>query len=387
MTAYVVFVHGVANRKDRDYTKNVAMRDERFRKLVFGTHAKIINPYWGDYGANPDGGRYTCLPNYNDPNANGVEVLAVAPPLEVGETPQLIDLARENFPETVDLIFASAFESAQENDDATLPDDAVREARATVAYAMAVPNPQWLQADLTNDKFLDELIERATTYAKSKSPKGTEEVESELLGLGSWLKKGATAMLDKVRNKGGRLALAAAREGVHSQVATFVGDVFRYLKEGSGRAPIRALMKETLASTVESGAPIILIGHSMGGVILADCLGDTAFCESVGLKDGHKVKALVTVGSQPGFFQELNLLGMEPKPQLESVENWINVFDELDVFSFLASTQFSGNVKDMMFSSRTGIFDAHSAYFSRIQFYERLRKRLGTAGVSVVGMS
>ncbi len=383
MSAYVVFVHGVANRKGDAYEKNVANRDERFRKLVFGKNARIENPYWGKFGANPVDGRYKCLPNYDNLTANGVEVLAVAPPPANGPTPRLIDLAREDFPETVDLIFGGVFEKVQDGDDPTLPTDVVKEAQMAASYASKFANPPWIQADLSDEQFLTELTSRSAAYAQSITVAEAPAAEVEVLGVGSWLKDGAKSVVERVRNAGGRVALAAGRESVHTQIATFVGDVFSYLKDGSGRTPIRALMKETLTKAVGSGDPIVLIGHSMGGVILADCLGDSQFCESVGLKAGRKVKALVTVGSQPGFFQELNLLGMQPQPSLTSVENWINVFDELDVLSFLASPLFAGGVKDMMFSSRTGILDSHSAYFSRVQFYERLRVRLKETGVAV----
>lgn len=384
MPVYVVFVHGVANREGDAYQDTAAKRTERFRKLVFGPQAVIENPYWGRFGANPEGGRYKCLPNYDDPTADGVEVLAVAPRAAEGPAPRLIDLAREDFPETVDLIFEGVLDQAQEGG-VELPDDAVERAQMAAAYALAVPNPPWLQAELTDDAFLRELTSRAADYSRAQAAAGAPAHEVEVLGLGSWLRNSADAVINRVRNAGGRVALAVGRETAHGQIATFIGDVFSYLKDGSGRSPIRVLMQETLRQAVDSGDPIVLIGHSMGGVILADCLGDQAFCDSVGLKNGRTVKALVTVGSQPGFFQELNLLGMEPGSELDVVDNWINVFDELDVLSFRAAPLFDGEVKDMMFSSRTGIFDAHSAYFSRIQFYERLRKRLNEVGVPVEG--
>lgn len=382
MSAYVVFVHGVANRAGPDYEATEAARTERFRKLVFGPSVTVHNPYWGAYGANPEGGRYKSLPDYDNPADDSIEVLSVAPPPTTGEAPRLVELAREDFPETVDLIYDGALRRAQEND-GTLPDEAAAQARAAAAYALDDPAPTWIKVDLTDHQFLEQLEMRTTAYAQSQPAGGVDEVE--VLGLGSWLRDGARDVVDKVRNAGGRVALAAGRDKVHGAIATFIGDVFCYLKDGAGRAPIRALMHEELSRAVDSGKPIVLIGHSMGGVILADCLGDPEFCTGVGLKDGKTVKALVTVGSQPGFFQELDLLGMDPTPHLEVAEHWINVFDELDVLSFLAGPMFSGRVRDMMFSSRTGILDAHSAYFARVQFYERLRRRLHEVGVPVTG--
>ena len=382
MPAYVVFVHGVANRESEAYKQNVAKRDERFRKLVFGDAAKIENPYWGKFGANPDGGVYKSLPDYDNPHANGIEKLSVADRPETGEVPKLVELAREDFPETVDLIFEGVFEELQEGGNTTLPDDAVKAAQLAAEYALAIPTPPWIAQDMSDDEFLKNLTEVSEAFHTSQSAAPVSSAELETLGIGNWLKTGAKAMIDRVRNAGGRVALAAGRDVVHGQIATFIGDVFSYLKDGSGREPIRALMRDEIGKAVQSGDPIVLIGHSMGGVILADCLGDPAFCQSVGLKDGRKVDALVTVGSQPGFFQELGLLGMQSPGTLPVVKTWINVFDELDVLSFLAAPVFN-NTKDLMFSSRTGILSAHTAYFSRVQFYKRLQARLKEAGIPV----
>ncbi len=386
MTAHVVFVHGVANREDSIYKKGVANRDELFRKLIFGETAEIKNPYWGQFGANPSGGQYLSLPDYGNPTAGNVETLGLDLRPEQGEAPRLIDLAREDFPETVDIIFDGVFEKAQEGDTSNLPEEALLLARRAAEYAINVPNPQWLAADLGDDEFLKRLEQTSTQFALSTT-QAAAAAEVETLGIGSWLKDGATAVINRVRNAGGRVALAAGREAAHTQIARFIGDIFRYLKDGAGRAPIRELIHDALKEAVDSGDPIVLIGHSLGGVILVDCLGDQAFCDSVGLKDGRKVKALVTVGSQPGFFQELDLLGMQKPALLPVVETWFNVFDELDILSFLAGTTFEGNIKDMMFSSRTGILDSHTAYFTRVQFYARLRNRLQEAGVPVVNPS
>ena len=383
MTAFIVFVHGVANRQGADYEKNVSARNERFRKLTFGTAAKIENPYWGKFGANPEGGEFGSVPDYETPLANGIEKLNVGPPPKTGAVPKLVELAREDFPETVDLIFEGVFEEAQKGENAALPEEVVKAAQMAAEYAQAVPVPPWIAEDMSDGQFLKHLTEVSAAFHASRAGAPANGQKIETLGVGSWLKKGAKSMVDRVRNAGGRVALAAGRKGAHKQVATFIGDVFCYLKEGSARDQIRALMHQAIGKAVQSNDPIVLIGHSMGGVILADCLGDPDFCQSVGLNDTRQVKALVTVGSQAGFFQELGLLNMPSPASLPFVETWINVFDELDVLSFLASPLFD-DAKDMMFSSRTGILDAHTAYFSRVQFYTRLRARLNDAGVPVI---
>jgi hypothetical protein len=100
--------------------------------------------------------------------------------------PRLLDLAREDFPETVDLIFEGELDQAQEGD-AELPDDAVERAQMAAAYALAVPNPPWLKADLSDEQFLNELTTRAAAYARAQAVAAAPEPEVEVLGPGSWL--------------------------------------------------------------------------------------------------------------------------------------------------------------------------------------------------------
>lgn len=370
MVVKVIFVHGVANRAGAEYEAKTAKRSELFQKFVFGTNVQIANPYWGEFGANPDGG-YITLPTYD--GSDGVESLgAGGTPTDNEDMPALIELAREDFPETVDLIFRGALEE-------DLTDETVQTAKLASDYALAVPKPSWLSADLNDDEFLKHLSEISREYAEQQGQDPGQDIEA--LGLGSAFVRGVRNLKDRVRNAGGRLALAVGRETAHTHVATFIGDVFSYLKAGAGREEIRSLLKQALLPAVETGDKIVLIGHSMGGVILADCLGDPAFCEEIGLVGSRKISALVTIGSQPGFFQELGLLSTTTNPRLSPVEHWLNIYDDLDVLSFRAKPVFEGNVTDLHFSSRTGLLDAHVAYFERIQFYRRLRSRLAALGV------
>lgn len=382
MTIQVVFVHGVANRDSDAWGKAQTQRDELLRKFVFGMDAVIANPYWGKLGANPGPDGWLALPDFSK-DGDGIEWLNVGGGSAVaGEEVRLIELARDNFGDTVDAIFAELFDDYTERGE-PIPDDVIEVAKMAAAMADAEPKPDWLAGDVDNDQFIDLLIFRAKSYSPSASETNRE---IETLGIGTWLKDGAKRLVDRVRNAGGRLVLAKTRVGLHNRVAQFVGDIFVYLKDDSQRKPIRDVIREPIRAAVASGNPVVLIGHSMGGVILADCLGDPGFRASVGLEDGG-IDAFVTVGSQPGFFQELDLLGMQPapgaKPKLAAAKTWINVLDELDVLSFRAAALFDG-VEDFAFSSGTGILDAHTSYFRRNQFYHRLRVRLEAADLSVI---
>lgn len=383
MPVQLIFVHGVANRRDDNYDRNVRARDRRFEKFIFGPGVVCRNPYWGDFGANPPGGTYLSLPDYEDPDQD--ERLAVhdAAVHAAEQAPSLVELARDDFPETVDLIFAEVMADA-ETDNGGVPDDVVDAARWVAEYAIHEPNPDWVRKDLSDEQFLDVLMRRAEALARHESDQ--EAAEVEVLGIGSWLRKGAKSLTDRIRNAGGRLVLARAREDLHGSVARFIGDVFRYLKDGAGREDIRGTVREALKPALVSGNKVVLIGHSMGGVILADCLADPVFRQALGLSADRRIDALVTVGSQPGFFEELGLLtgSDEGASPLDVVHAWLNVYDELDALSFRVSPLFEG-AQDLRFSSRTGIAEAHGAYFDRVQFYRRLSNRLKDLGIPVVG--
>lgn len=146
-------------------------------------------------------------------------------------------------------------------------------------------------------------------------------------------------------------------------------------------------MRDDLAAAwaaKEPGERLYIIGHSLGGVILYDMLSEPA---AAGLPDGFKTDALVTVGSQPGLFQELGLFDHRPAPAPrvaeagpEAARVWINVFDPIDPFGFRTTPMFSAP-SDCSFDSMTGLLSAHTTYFKRPQFYARLRWRLRQAGV------
>jgi len=70
-----------------------------------------------------------------------------------------------------------------------------------------------------------------------------------------------------------------------------------------------------------------------------------------------------------------------PDPQSDRIErppnvkSWLNVFDPNDVFSFRAEGVFKG-VKDFKYDTGYGAIHAHSGYFRRPSFYDRLGQRL-----------
>ena len=137
-------------------------------------------------------------------------------------------------------------------------------------------------------------------------------------------------------------------------------------------------------SPSRSGADekLIVVAHSMGGNIVYDILSH--FDPSI------KIDALITVGSQVALFKELRLYAEDKSPKVDAgvarkpdcVGTWLNVFDPLDVLGFAASGVFKG-VHDFAFSTQASALDAHSTYFLRPTFHERLRERLVEVGIGV----
>jgi len=98
----------------------------------------------------------------------------------------------------------------------------------------------------------------------------------------------------------------------------------------------------------------------------------------------------VTVGSQVALFKEMGLYredssisqnasGSARIKKPAAVGAWLNVFDPLDVLGFAAEGVFDG-VRDFAFSNQASPLDAHSLYFIKSTFHERLRIRMAALG-------
>ena len=206
-------------------------------------------------------------------------------------------------------------------------------------------------------------------------------------GIGSSLAKAVSAVTDRIRNTASTVAFGSVRDFISPAVGLFLGDVFFYLQQGGLRDRIQESVRADLVRAHEAskggGGPVVVIGHSMGGVILADKLQDL---DAAGLPADLKVAALFTVGSQPGLFKSVGLLagaagpeGLTPRPPC--VAAWFNVFDPIDPLAFRADPLYSG-VEDLVFDSITGLASAHTTSFSRPQFHARFRKRL--SGLEII---
>ncbi|MFI6557237.1 alpha/beta fold hydrolase [Streptomyces griseus] len=141
------------------------------------------------------------------------------------------------------------------------------------------------------------------------------------------------------------------------------GDVLKFLVRGG---PLRTALRE-LAAAVEP--PVVLLGHSLGGIIALDTLIEAPL---------PGVRLLVTVGSQAPFLYETGALPHldHPEPLPAHVPGWLNLHDRRDLLGFAAAPVFPGRAEDIATDNRQPFPAAHSAYWSDPAVYRAIAERL-----------
>lgn len=154
-----------------------------------------------------------------------------------------------------------------------------------------------------------------------------------------------------------------------------LGDILRYQARGRD---LRAFLRAEIAAVP---GPVVLVGHSLGGIALVDLLALAA-------ARGEPVpgaELLVTVGSQAPFLHELGALtALAPGAKLpHGFPRWLNVYDRQDVLSYLAGPVFPGDarVTDHEISSRQPFPACHSAYWKQDSLYERIEQAVAEAEI------
>jgi hypothetical protein len=165
----------------------------------------------------------------------------------------------------------------------------------------------------------------------------------------------------------------------HAQCALLIGDAFAYFSsrgdEGQPSAiaqRIISVLEEASAASKENGEELIVIGHSMGGVILCDLV--TCYAKHI------EIDALITVGSQFPLFADLGMFPgcnapSRPIQRPPQVKNWVNIFDPHDFLGYPASHLFEG-VHDYHLPTYAIGGSAHANYFNRRSFYFHLARRM-----------
>ncbi|MEU4174024.1 alpha/beta fold hydrolase [Streptomyces sp. NPDC026589] len=141
------------------------------------------------------------------------------------------------------------------------------------------------------------------------------------------------------------------------------GDVLTFLVRGG---PLRAALRELVAA-VEP--PVVLLGHSLGGIIALDTLIEAPL---------PGVRLLVTVGSQGPFLYETGALPHldYPEPLPAHVPGWLNIHDRRDLLGFAAAPLFPGRAVDVATDNRQPFPAAHSAYWTDPVVYRAIAERL-----------
>lgn len=376
---HILFVHGVAARRGAEYDAAVAARHAALtRHLLAGVEATFHDPYWGHLGISADR-ELRSIPR--DPGTalglGGQGLRPLAPEARLSER-ALLDAATSDLGAVLNSLSIGL---AAEGDP-----QAEALAGKVGAYAAALDNgrddglrtPAWIAGVRDDGEFLRRLHQEVDGTAAPKA-----------LGLGDWLKRAG------LRTLGAGLNLVSGRaaeltRGFTPKIATFIGDVFVYLRDGAQRDEIRRIVADDLAkaarSAREDGSPFVVMGHSMGAIILHDMLSDPETVAGIEAATGGELQIdlLLTVGTQIGLFEELGLFGGErlggPASAPPAARLWWHVLNRMDVLSFGVDGVLAG-ANQFSIDTDASVRDAHSAYFISPVFHQRLRKRMIAVGL------
>jgi hypothetical protein len=170
---------------------------------------------------------------------------------------------------------------------------------------------------------------------------------------------------------GARALTLALRHGMRNRMmpglSLFLGDVLAWF---ANRERILLRLDQAIDQAVaQAGAdgPLVLIGHSLGGVIAFE------YCA----RSGRPVTLLATVGSQVGMLGEMGVLeaGAPPPDGKLAVPGrigtWVNYYEPDDVLSFLAEPVFD-RVADIDIDTRAPFPISHGEYWNLPDTYVKL---------------
>lgn len=398
----IVFVHGVNTRKIADYEAHRPPRkredtyDEQIesikRKLSRHTlpllperyrRMPILDAYWGNLGARFPRGM-AALPRDDAEHFGGVDEIPV-PLLEAAARRQgfgrgrvLLPVAQDSLDDLVDLLWSVA----DDGGDATLREQLTGLAMDALNYVSEHPSSgggnDWLTEGPTDRDLLELFIKKV----EENAGRGT---------TGETFGGGGDRRWDPIRTAQQRIEqmwratanltgeqLARVRFSRFGEgMGYFFGDVAQFLRNRTEIINQVAGVLEAAPRT-EEDEPLVVIAHSMGGNIVYDILAHH--------RPDLRCSVLVTVGSQVGLFEELELFksaaggasastapARASKPK--NLEHWLNVYDTSDVLGYAAGRVFTG-VVDYEFPTGKIAHWSHSGYIKGESFYRRLGDRL-----------
>jgi hypothetical protein len=155
----------------------------------------------------------------------------------------------------------------------------------------------------------------------------------------------------------GAPAVERRRRAITDAASPAAGDVMRYLARG------QRMRDHVLSCLVDAPPPLVLVGHSLGGIMAMELL-----CT----QEVAGVVALVTVGSQAPYLYELEALPILVDDLPASVPSWTNIYDPRDLLAFVAEPIFGRRVRDEVVDNECPFPRAHSAYVTNPRFYQIL---------------
>lgn len=355
--AKLVFVHGVNTRTGGGYDKRKKRRHQKFREICFRTEkVEFFEPYWGKFGVPVD--EFVTIPDPRRPSPDWL-----VKERHVSDSRLLVERATVDFVGVVNAIGVRIAESDLSGAEAW--SDAIGEMLVSVPEASGEGGeaPGWV-AECKTDA---DLLERLQSEVVRATPSDKQ------------------AMLDaKAAIFGGMLPSFLERliRGLTPAVAVFTGDILCYHHDGSARRNIQEVVTQSIVDAQCSHDPgrLILVGHSLGGVILYDLLTNECVVEQIEAATGKplQVDLFLGVGTQVGLFREFGTVAPLPDGLIGrdgKVRYWWNVYAPLDALAFRAAPVFP-DCHDYQVDIDAGIINAHTAYFSSALFYKKLSRRL-----------
>jgi hypothetical protein len=382
----IVFVHGVAVRKQPNpaqYDRGVSERHRNFQDYCLGGEpVTFFDPYWGEFGARADSG-FASIPR--GPGValglgGGLGAAAQAPQGSL-EGDALLAAARADFGGVLNTLSLAL--AAEEDPQARALAGAIGDYAALLdpGPGGTSATPAWVN---------DPALRRDADFlARLNEEVGAPAPGQTALGLGNLLERAGKRIL------GAAIGLVDGPverlvRGLTPQIACFLGDVFIYLSDGERRRKIRSTITDDLVKAArqarDGGEKLVVIGHSMGAIILYDLLNDPPAVAAIEQEIGGPlaIDLFLTVGTQIGLFEELDLFvasrpgAVAGRPAV--VERWWHVYNVMDVLSFAVEGVIVG-ADQFSIDTSANIVDAHTAYFQSPVFHKRLRKRLQAAGL------
>jgi hypothetical protein len=185
--------------------------------------------------------------------------------------------------------------------------------------------------------------------------------------VGDWIKSLVVGLATKGCSYGITYFLKENRS-ILEKASMAVGDILLYQARGD---KIRESVRKTIQSTQ---SPVILLAHSLGGVICADIL----------IKEHlPQVKLLVTVGSQSPYFYEIDALQSLPFENIDKNQRlspdfprWLNIYDRRDFLSHVGATIFGEKITDFEVDNRQAFPFSHLSYWSNSATWDKILQEI-----------